>query len=73
MLYVITMLLSYIYVTLLLIFFYISISFLSLLSITSLYHLKCKIQNLLKFVKADINQVRGETDSAFLARSIANN
>lgn len=29
--------------------------------------------NLLRFVKADMNQVRGDTDSAFLARSIASN
>jgi len=47
--------------------------FIIILSITSLCYFKYKIQNLLKFVKADINQVRGDTDSAFLARSIANN
>lgn len=31
------------------------------------------VKTLVKFVKADMNQVRGDTDSAFFARSIANN
>jgi len=31
------------------------------------------VNTLVKLVKADINQVRGDTDSAFLARSIASN